>query len=96
MCRRSRERLEQAHGEFYNQEVHFALGSEINEQPLEFHEGPNREGALTVPGLSSALCLFFFQVMTKGNLRPGVKFLRKVAIQMCRKMSSRVFQGLTG
>lgn len=44
MCRRSRERLEQAHGEFYNQEVHFALGSEINEQPLEL---PDNGGGMT-------------------------------------------------
>lgn len=35
MCRGSRERLEQAHGEFYNQEVPSELRSEINEQSLE-------------------------------------------------------------
>lgn len=45
MCRGSRERLEQAHGEFYNQEVLFALCSEINEQPLEL---PDNGGDMTV------------------------------------------------
>lgn len=44
MCRGSRERLEQAHGEFYNQEDPFALGSEINEQPLEL---PDNRGDMT-------------------------------------------------
>lgn len=38
MCRGSRERPEQAHGEFYNQEVHFAQGSEINEEPVELSD----------------------------------------------------------
>lgn len=44
MCGGSRERLKQAHREFYNQEVPFALGSEINEQPLEL---PDNGGDMT-------------------------------------------------
>jgi len=38
MCRGIRERPEQARGGFYNQEVHFALGSEINEEPVELSD----------------------------------------------------------
>lgn len=38
MCRGSRERPEQVRGGFYNQEVHFAQGSEINDEPVELFD----------------------------------------------------------
>lgn len=38
MCRGSRERSEQVCGGFNNQEVHFAQGSEINEEPVELSD----------------------------------------------------------